>query len=1785
MRRGFAAGLVLVLGFALFPFAEHGAAAGDGTEEAGDVRASENKWAVAPATGTSADIDGVLNESFWQQAALLDDFRTAYAAEAAAGEPTYRVAYDADHLYIGGVLSAGDAAALARVELLLSPSAGGGRYYAAAIEVDAASRIQTTAWSVAAGPQPVPLQRTELHAFPYALANDGAAGGRTLEAAIPFSALGVPPPASGDEWRLNIVHVYNINTRPLASWVPVRTSQLYDDAGQVRAVLTANLADEGRMGSLYFGGAGAGQPWQPEDWRLSYIGFAEKRLSFRTPDPLPASYRLEWKEENRDWIMLENVTASSEGDRTTLSFTHPEPLRAGLYQLRLLAEPAHPADGKLAIFTFDREDLVAAGLAVEGSVFPPNREAVPVNPLPASSAVQDLLDLLPAQNGFTGGGRLPTNPDAGDPSNSFVLSADGRRLLDKATGVEYPNETYPETHMLSVKNKKGETVEYPYYEDAEGRNYFFSALLWRWQTDKVLNAIPATAASDPLGAARLLHGLAVKYEGYVPNTNRTFFTYPIDPSSGPPFNWLASVLGNEVGQEAYRIKPLLDAYALVLRTDALQVLSQELGEDAERRIVESLFLPALDYALSFPVVYSNYDPYFWRLLVAAGRTLDRPDYVHRAVEWMERFVESQFMADGFWKEVTLSYHQQVADSLSQALQALRGYSDPPGYVSPRTGRRFDNLDLQADIPFLDRILRLRNEWVYPNGSALPVQDTWANMKGTPQADAESTLLPSAGIARLASGQGMSQTQLYMMFTPKQGHDHYDPLNLTLFAEGQELLPDLGYTYTRFKHFTLSGMGHNTVVVNSRDMTVSAESRLGGKLERLVTGDGLFQAVRASEAAAYPETETYSREAWLVPFAGDGEGKGYVLDLFRVRGGDRHEYTLQGDANRDAWLETEHPLHPYGPYLLPSGTAVQEPVNYLDKGSAEGLYHGYIHVRDVQQAVPEEGSYSVTLATRNADGTDQAKLRITGLLEEGSNELYLGRSPSIRATRLYGGGGGGPYDNNTEANKTDMPKLVLRRDGTGDGRLNSTFAAVMEPYRGATPRIEAVDRLPLPPGAPEGAAAVRVVYGSTTDMLLSNPLHPHQPLLVEDMELRGEMAMIRIENGVVRAMELVGGTLLKKGDLVLTGEGTITGVVSGTLHHVQGDSANGLLTALPIPATAAGRHVIITHPDQSASGYRIEEVRPEQGGTLLVLEEAGPEFAILADGTSKQLYYPGQSWEAPHTFQIPNREQMEAGGTGEATPFGTVTGTVYDHTGNVPLAAAEVRLTGYSAPLAYTDEAGRFELSQVPQGDRRLTVVKAGYARTVTDFVYVADGHAADVSVVLADKTPPSLTGTTAPAGTAYDRAIGVGIGDTLQTASTEEGELFLVPAGTLPVRASLEAAIRTVEDVVYGVRQTVAAHSPFVLDTSGFAPGRYQLYALDSFGNRSEGIAIELVPRSLTTIDGLSPFVRYTGEWSSFAHPGHVDGSAEATRRLGDYAEIPFYGKAARLIAPRNTGYGKAHIYVDGAFRATVDMAHTTLLRQQVIYETDLLPEGLHVIRIEAAEAKYVFVDAVQAMEASELSPRLSGVTAGPLLAGMPIAASSSKDGMLYLVPDATEPALSAIAAAGAGPGGRQVGVTADVYGTLDTAGLAAGLYRVYAADSLGNLSAGSAAIAIVDPAMESVDDRDAIVRYAGGWTVYEHAGHWGGTVVVNRTPGDYVEIPFYGASGVLLAPRNTNYGQARLYVDGVYRETIDLYHPSLLRQQEVFHTGPLTEGLHTLRIETVENKYAAFDALLVSSP
>src|SRR5690606_28135404 len=133
-------------------------------------------------------------------------------------------------------------------------------------------------------------------------------------------------------------------------------------------------------------------------------------------------------------------------------------------------------------------------------------------------------------------------------------------------------------------------------------------------------------------------------------------------------------------------------------TDSIERLSDEVGADVAAMIEAGMIRHSVEYIRTYPIYHRNPSPSVWRGLIRIGRVLGEPDYIHDAVEQARECMETRWFGDGFWCEVTVNYHLTTFRKVIDTVQHAAGWTDPPGYVSPRSGRRFDRLDLTREFP-------------------------------------------------------------------------------------------------------------------------------------------------------------------------------------------------------------------------------------------------------------------------------------------------------------------------------------------------------------------------------------------------------------------------------------------------------------------------------------------------------------------------------------------------------------------------------------------------------------------------------------------------------------------------------------------------------------------------------------------------------------------------------------------------------------------------------------------------------------------------------------------------------------------------------------------------------------------------------------------------------------------------------------------------------------------------------------------------------------------------------
>ncbi len=824
----------------------------------------------------------------------------------------------------------------------------------------------------------------------------------------------------------------------------------------------------------------------------------------------------------------------------------------------------------------------------------------------------EMVALVPDRTGFRFMG-CP-NCDEGTQEGQLRWSiSDPHRVKCRFCDMVFPNDRYPEDRVMNVVNPVGVEVEYPYWEDATGYRYLFSARGWR----EARSYFSSTAQrfgdlyqmtgerAYARRAALILDAFARYYPGFLvsrdwPHRPKGFATEPPYPNGGGKWGrWRHDEMPTN----------LVYAYDSIYGSGELERLSAEVGADVKARIENDFFRGAIRQDRFHETDYGNAGPRIYEGYIVIGWVLADPGLVHEGVRRSRELFRRMFYEDGFWMEGSVGYHQMTMGGMNRVFRAVRGYSDPPGYVHPVDGTRLDNLDLSRDIPVIARAERILETCRYPDGRQITMHDNWAHFRNLKVPDRSvSTLLAGVGHGWLGRGMGDEQVQLHLHFSGGYGHQHADNLNMGLFAKGRELFPDVGYTHTRHRVWSTSTLCHNTVVIDEqRQYSGGRQGPSDGRLLAFEPGFDAVKWVEASGERAYPGLAQVYRRALLLVNAGESDI--YVVDLFRVVGGSQHDWALHGSADSDGEARVSVPLAPFGEHMLP-GVDVRFPAGESDRGDARGRNISYAYFQNVSRGEAED-SLGITFSVDDSPVAVRTHLPV-----QAGAEVFVGDAISFRRAE----------ENDALQDRFRMPIFLLRRKGPAP--LSSHFAAVHEPFDRAPfvddVRVEALDG---------DAVGISVRHHGVVDHFVYREGSGHEDVAMGDLSLTGEVGFVRERDGQPEMMGLWGGTLLKWKQAALEGSGAYEGEVTGTLRRDAGAASDALVVTgeLPVGEELKGATAIVTFGDGSTRGCRVKAVAREGRETRLLLD-ADPGFAVEGEGM-RHLFFPHREIPGKVRFRL------------------------------------------------------------------------------------------------------------------------------------------------------------------------------------------------------------------------------------------------------------------------------------------------------------------------------------------------------------------------------------------------------------------------------------------------------------------------------------------------------------------------------------------------------------------------
>jgi hypothetical protein len=126
---------------------------------------------------------------------------------------------------------------------------------------------------------------------------------------------------------------------------------------------------------------------------------------------------------------------------------------------------------------------------------------------------------------------------------------------------------------------------------------------------------------------------------------------------------------------------------------------------------------------------------------------------------------------------------------------------------------------------------------------------------------------------------------------------------------------------------------------------------------------------------------------------------------------------------------------------------------------------------------------------------------------------------------------------------------------------------------------------------------------------------------------------------------------------------------------------------------------------------------------------------------------------------------------------------------------------------------------------------------------------------------------------------------------------------------------------------------------------------------------------------------------------------------------------------------------------------------------------------------------------------------------------------------------------------------------------------RVRAYDLAGNVSDWRTSNALV---VASASEAYGGIRYSTGWGTYSASSYWGGKVKSSSRPGATATFTFTGRSVSWVGVVGPSRGYAKVFINGVFVKTVNLYASTTATRRIVFTKSWTTSATRKITIQVV---------------
>ncbi|HLS28366.1 MAG TPA: hypothetical protein VK041_06920, partial [Opitutales bacterium] len=383
---------------------------------------------------------------------------------------------------------------------------------------------------------------------------------------------------------------------------------------------------------------------------------------------------------------------------------------------------------------------------------------------------------------------------------------------------------------------------------------------------------------------------------------------------------------------------------------------------------------------------------------------------------------------------------------------------------------------------------------------------------------------------------------------------------------------------RFREaWATSTMSHNIVVVNGQEQAL-AENPGHQTVVAFATDNEHFQLAATESDSAYPGiTEKYRRTLMLI---GNNADNSYLLDVFEVKGGYRHDYLLHGDTDHESNLKVEGTsLRPFRGTLVNPGVTFQLPETAEDDMGKEGAFSFIQNLQIGNAREPLRLDFRL-----ERDSTKGSRTLFAPIADA---EIFTGRSPSIRPAE----------ENDAELDQHMRPTFVARREGAN---LDSVFVAAHESIAGF-PRLHDIRTR-----FADGRIWISVRHSGGRDYisLVRGDNEPGSATFNTskgEFKTDGTYAIVRLDrNDAIVSAHLVEGNKLEFRNFNLDGSGQFTGTIKQVFGEKAGETSFELSERISIRNADA---LIVGFPDGSKRAFSVTHVEPSPGGTTVYVRES------------------------------------------------------------------------------------------------------------------------------------------------------------------------------------------------------------------------------------------------------------------------------------------------------------------------------------------------------------------------------------------------------------------------------------------------------------------------------------------------------------------------------------------------------------------------------------------------------